>query len=117
MNMINVSFNLRQICRELKSRHIQFSTNGSMISILFDVNIIRNTIYIDQYDHEGSLTCTYEIVNNPMLKDMLITAIKYKKDIRKHVAKNITSAYDIQIILTKYNITITQYGKIIYFRK
>ena len=108
--LFSINFNLKQICRELKKNNIQFSTDGRMMISILPMNIhITGEKYIAIYqDHN-----TIKRIKNPDLSKVLLTVINKSKNIKTEVDKDITSVFNLHILLTRNSIVCMQNGRIL----
>ena len=109
-NLFTINFNLKEICRELRRKNIQFSTNGKMISIL-PINIHITNGYVGIYQDTGKHELLFKEDSN--LCNLILSLLAECKTIKTKTHKTTVSVFDIQILITKDNITVMQNGKIL----
>ena len=109
-NLFTIHFNLTEVARELRRHNIQFSMNNSMISIL-PISLHITDKYIGIYQDGGKHKLLFKEDSN--LCNLILSLLAECKTIKTKTHKTTASVFDIQILITKDNITVMQNGKIL----
>ena len=108
-NLFTIQFILKEICRELKRKNVQFSTNGKIVSIL-PINIHISNGYVGIYQDYGKHELLFKEDKNLC---ELIIKIAESKTIKTETISQTTSIFRIQILITKHDIVCLQNGRIL----
>ena len=109
--LFSINFNLRELCRELRKKNIQFSTNGKIVSILpISLHITRE--YIGIYQDNGNHKVMFK--KDKKSCDLILDIINiYYPVIKAETVNNGTSIFGLQVIITKNDICVMQNGRIL----
>ena len=109
-NLFTINFNLKEICRELRKKNVQFSTNGKVVSIL-PISIMLNENYVGVYQDYGNNKLLFKEDSN--LCNLIKTIIDNCPTIKTESISNTTNIFGIHIIISTDDIIVMQNGKIL----